>query len=138
MNHHYRDITDRLGNKPPWWDEHAVPRYCDFSPHNTADIYAREVCLVEIECQSCGEAFKVCMSRGDFGFGPDGLEDRRGSLAKAVESGAIHYGDPPNNGCCPAGPTMNSIPRQVIEFWRKGKGFEWERVPALEREGRQR
>ena len=132
MNHHYRDITDQLGKKPPWWDEHAVPRYCDFAPEETADIYARETCLLEIECQGCGESFKVCMSGCGYGFGPEGFEDWRGSLARAVEDGSIHYGDPPNNGCCPSGPTMNSIPRRVLQFWRKDQRHEWERVPELE------
>ena len=31
----------------------------------------------------------------------------------------------------PAGPTMNSVPRRVLEFWRNDR-FDWERVPELE------
>jgi len=132
MNHHYADVREKLG-EPQWWDEHAVPRYCEFSPDVTADIYCREVCLLGIECQACEKRFKVCISAGDFGFGVKGFEDRRGSLAKSIEDGSIHYGDPPNSGCCPSGPTMNSVPRRVLQFWRRGGRFEWVRVPGLER-----
>lgn len=129
MNHHYRDITDKLGD-PKWWDEHAVPRYCDFSPDATANIYAKEVALVLIECQNCRTEFRVC-------FSTDGMAWLRGevklhSLAGDVERGLIHYGDPPNAGCCPAGPTMNSVPRRILEFWAKGDRFEWKRLRKLE------
>lgn len=125
MNHHYRDITDKLG-APQWWDEHAVPRYCDFSPNKTANIYRREVVLLEIRCQDCERPFRVCMTLGS-------LDEARGipSLVNAIRSAELHYGDPPNVGCCPAGPTMNSIPVRVLEFWNC-RPFEAERVPELE------
>jgi hypothetical protein len=126
VNHHYPDIVDRLGT-PQWWDEHAVPRYCTFAPQHAANIYAAEVCLLEIACQDCATAFRVCMSVGPLD----------GSLAGAVEADTIHYGDPPNAGCCAAGPTMNSVPLRVLEFWAQGgpgpQRFDWIRRPKLER-----
>ena len=41
--------------------------------------------------------------------------------------GSFHYGDPPPH-CCPSGATMNSVPRAVLEFWRRdGEGVRWHR-----------
>lgn len=119
MNHHYRDIRDRLG-APAWWDDAAVPRYCDFSPHETNDIYARQAVLMEIACQDCGTRFLVALTVGP-------LSD----LITDIDT--LHYGDPPNAGCCPAGPTMNSVPVRVVEFWQRDS-IDWERRPELERE----
>jgi hypothetical protein len=123
MHHHYSDITDKLG-PPLWYDEHAVPRYVQFAPEETANIYAAQCALVEIACQGCGIGFLVAMS-WDY-------MKRREPLAKRVVDRSIHFGDPPNTGCC-AGTTMNCIDKRVIEFWvRTKKGFEWKRIKALE------
>lgn len=133
MHHHYLDITSKLGS-PLWWDEEAVPRYCDFSPKESHNIYASEVILLEISCQNCGQRFKVAMSWDEHkGFyGPDGAIHWTPRLSKRIAEGeGVHYGDPPNNGCCMAGPTMNSIPLKVLEFWQRNR-HEWERVPGLE------
>lgn len=47
--------------------------------------------------------------------------------------GHLHYGDPPNIHCCAAGPTMNSIPIRVLEYWsRENPLLDWQRDPALE------
>jgi hypothetical protein len=142
MNHHYNDIRSRISTPPKWWDEYAVPRYCDFTPDEVADIYAKDVALVEIACQNCGERFMVAFSWNDFtrreAMTPERIKD-------------LHYGDPPNAGCCGAGPTMNCEDLSVLEFWRKGGDeftephpshpelrickpgyFEWRRVPELE------
>lgn len=123
MNCAYTDIRSRLG-EPEWWDECAVPRYCVFKPDESGCIYAREVLLLAIGCQGCGRGFKVCMSVSS-------LPEK--TLADAVEADEIHYGDPPNAGCCGAGPTMNSVPRRVLEFWKLSSSFEWGRYPDLER-----
>jgi hypothetical protein len=128
MNNSYSEIIEAMG-PPKWWNEHAAPRYCDFSPSEAASIYADEVVLALIECQGCGAAFRVCFSQTKF--------DIRGSarsLASYIADGDLHYGDPPNIGCCPAGPTMNSIPRRVLEFWTRLRTplAEWERRPQLE------
>ena len=52
----------------------------------------------------------------------------------------LHYGDPPNSQCCAAGPTMNSEPHRVVEFWKRRSFNEtwkphellWERDHSLE------
>lgn len=47
--------------------------------------------------------------------------------------GSLHYVDPPRRDCCPAGPTMNCLDLQVLEYWRKPEGkLEWERASELE------
>jgi len=124
VNHHYRDITDKLGT-PLWWDEHGVPRYCDFSPDAASNIYGREVALLDIRCQNCGAAFKVCVSSSPF-------DSRQTPLADAVRDQTLHYGDPPNAGCCAAGPTMNSVPQRVLEFWHCRGAADPVRVAELE------
>jgi len=126
MNHHYADIRDKLG-VPLWWDEHAVPRYCEFSPDVNANIYATEVVLLEIRCQDCGERFRVAMS-WDVWDRVQGYP----TLAEQIKNGEIHYGDPPNVGCCPAGPTMNSIPLRVLEYWEREPLDEWHRFAEYE------
>lgn len=126
MNHHYKDIRDRLG-PPWWWDERAVPRYCAFAPREVADIYAREAALVMIACQNCGRRFKVAFSYS----GMDFIRDIP-PLWKRIQRGTLHYGDPPNAGCCPAGPSMNSEPILVLEYWERDERSEWQRVSERE------
>lgn len=109
MLNYYKDIIDPLG-EPKWFDEAGVPRYCEFDPNEGANIYARQICLMEIQCQGCGRPFRVSLSHSRF----DGI---RTSLEDAVKDNTVHYGDPPNVVCCAAGPTMNSVPRRVLEFW---------------------
>ena len=113
MLNHYEDIRSRIDEPPKWWDENGVPRYCDFGPLEAANIYATEIMLLLIECQSCGRQFHVCMSSRK----REPISGT-GRLASDIESNAIHYDDPPNVECCLAGPTMNSIPRRVVEFWQ--------------------
>ena len=126
MNHHYKDIRDKLG-PPQWFDEYAVPRYCDFSPEEVANIYAKEVALVLIACQSCRHLFKVAMSW------PFDLLKSGDTLEESIEDGSLWYCDPPNIQCCPAGPTMTSVTHRVLEFWRKEYNpYQWVRVAELE------
>lgn len=136
MHHHYSDIISRISDPPLWWDENAVPRYDEFTPDGAANIYAMRVCLLLIECQDCGHPYKVCMSESSMDQIYESIAHP--SLIKAAEKGWLHYGDPPNAcppGCC-AGSTMNSVPRRVLEFWRKGDWDEnrmaWVRMPELE------
>lgn len=136
MNHHYNDIRVHIATPPDWFDENAVPRWGAFSPQNTANIYADEAVLLKIRCQNCGRPFLVCMSSSESqrlmasvralesGLAP--------SLADEVRAKSIEYGDPPNIECCPSGPTMNSEPDRVVEFWRRNAQHDWERVPELE------
>lgn len=148
MKHHYADIRSRIPEPPKWWDERAVPRYVDFSPDELANIYAEECCLLLICCQQCGQEFKVAMSidsmerfRTLMQAGPVTRLDREIALsggmflAEGIRHNMIEYGDPPNIDCCGAGPSMNSVPKRVIEYWRKTiENFSWKRDAALERE----
>lgn len=107
---------------PRWWDEHGVPRYCAPDPQKVANIYAREVAFVRIACQVCGREFLVAHSRY-----PGGDSDPS-ALAKRIADRELWYGDPPNVGCCAPGPTMNSVPLRVEQYWhRTGHRKEWER-----------
>jgi hypothetical protein len=121
VNIEYDDIRERIPEPPKWWDEYAVPRYCEFVPHQAADMYAYEAALVLIECQGCATQFHVCISG-------------RGNIAEQIRCRTLHYGDPPNVRCCLAGPTMNCIDLQVVQFWRRDAqtGREWVRDPTLE------
>lgn len=130
MHHHYEDIRlvmSSLGQEPKWFDEHAVPRYCEFSPDQAANIYADEVALVLITCQACGREFRVCFSLSDM----DRIIRERGSLADEIRTKELHYGDPPNVGCCMSGPTMNSEPRRVLQYWHR-RNFDWARDASSE------
>ena len=115
MNQAYADITERISEPPRWWDECAVPRYCAFTPRAVANIYAVEVALVEIACQNCGTRFLVAWSRGDF------VIDGAVQETKPFDPQTFHYGDPPNAGCCAAGPTMNCNDLRVLECWRRDR-----------------
>jgi hypothetical protein len=121
----YKDIRERISEPPKWFDENAVPRYCDFHPHEAADIYANEAALCVIACQNCGVRFKVCFAWNNFD-----MVRNIPRLSERMDS--LHYGDPPNADCCCAGATMNSEMVGCIEFWSRAS-FDWERVPALER-----
>lgn len=131
MHHHYRDIVDRIAEPPLWWDENAVPRYCEFAPNQVANIYATEVVLMEIECQNCGQRFMVAMSSD-----PYQSMDCGATLSDAIKDGSLHYGDPPNIGCCPAGPSMNCYDIRVVEYWHqditRNDIDDWHRVAAMQ------
>jgi hypothetical protein len=117
MHNAYKDITSRLGT-PQWYDEYAVPRYDAFKPNDVADIYANQVALLLIACQSCGQQFKVAISSG--------LLDK-----KLSEYCSFGYGDPPNADCCGAGATMTSDTIAVLEFYKR-EWTDWIRVEELE------
>ena len=122
MHHHYEDLRKLLG-EPVWFDEHAVPRYCDFSPDMTADIYADEAVLLRIACQSCDRPFDVAMTGS------------AGVLAAQIADGSIHFGDPPNVGCCLSGPSMNCIDLRVLQYWTRANPLHvWRRDETKERE----
>lgn len=118
----YDDIRSQLG-EPLWWDEWAVPRYWDFSPRHIADIYANQACLVRIACARCGKQFKVAMSSSSLSVM---------ALQQRIAEKTLYFGDPPNMGCCRAGPTMTSDMLNVIEFWRHNANGTWQRDQSLE------
>ncbi len=148
MLNSYDDIRSRIPESPRWWDENGVPRYVPFTPDETADIYAQECALVLIACQACGAEFLVAFSWPRVGFVRGECKALTPLTLERVRS--LHYGDPPNVGCCPAGPTMNCDDLRVLEFWRKGGDefteeregmpgrvclpgyFDWRRVRELE------
>jgi hypothetical protein len=131
MLHHYEDIRSRIAEPPKWWDESGVPRWCEFGPGETANIYRSEVALLLIACQGCGQEFKVAMSAT---YGRELVDGTwcDEPLANAVRKLEIHYGDPPNVDCCAAGPSMNSEPQRVLEFWGRDDGHDLVRRPELE------
>jgi len=134
MHEYYKDIINKIAEEPQWFDEFAVPRYCEFGPRRLADIYANVCALVLIACQSCGEQFKVAFSQNAMDkvryklMFPD---KELPSLAAQIKAKTIHYGDPPNIECCPAGPTETCINIKVLQYWKRDK-FEWVRDKSLE------
>lgn len=128
MRASYRDIHALTDANPKWHDWHGVPRYCDFAPEHASNIYAHEVCLLKIRCQSCHKPFHVEMHSDR---AKDMMAGRQHvSLADRIRNRTIHYGDPPRHYC--GGDTMNSEPDRVLGFWHRPQPFEWERVPELE------
>ncbi len=117
----YDDIRSRIKEPPLWFDCNGTPRYDKFAPGLLPDIYAREACLLRIECQACQERFWVGMSSN---------HRNRGDLSELVRTGFIHYGDPPRHEC--SGDTMNCEDLKVEEFWKRDSGGEWVRTPELE------
>lgn len=163
MHHDYRDITDLVAKlneirgpllaaiRPLWWDEHGCPRYQPHHPKLCPDIYAHEVVLLLISCQSCGREIPVQMSMSNsdqiramvttewsiyrHGKTPETTRVMP-TLADSVRRGTIHYGDPPahdgdNGEYCHAGCTMNVWDLKVLEFWSRTSG-DWGRVAELE------
>ena len=121
MHTSYRDIRSRIHEQPKWFDANGVPRYDAFTPDLRSDIYAREVCLLEIVCQTCDEHFlvEVCNTYGQ-------------SLRTDISKGVVTYKDPPAH-CC-SGDCQMSLTLKIVEMWilRQGK---WNRccVQLIER-----
>ena len=132
MNHDYADIRDLINKDPVWFDENAVPRYCEFGPKHVANIYADECVLLRIECQACGHEFDVAMSRSGSGEMVSEAMGGHASLAlsmRIVRKG-IGYGDPPR-GCCDVGATMTSESVKVLQYWHR-VNHEWKRECSCE------
>ena len=111
MNPEYDDITSRIAEPPSFWQKGGVPRWGGFTPDASPSIYADEVALAEIACQSCGTRFHVCFHQD--------RHERRGAMREAILDRSLHYGDPPNTGCCLGGASMNSVPLRVLEYWHR-------------------
>lgn len=137
MHPNYDDIIGRIAEPPVWWQAGGVPRWDPFTPHRSPNIYANEAVLMEIACQSCAHVFHVVMTG----------KKESDALSERIMDGSLHYGDPPNIDCCPGGPSMNSEPRRILEYWSRGnpryrdgsritdaRYFDWERNPLLEGE----
>lgn len=145
MHNSYDDLRALTTAEPDWYDQNGVPRWGEHSPDKSPDIYADEVVLLEIGCQGCDTRFKVQMTWGMMNLitlpierlkanalaGPEKQLRLKYALATDITEGSIHYGDPPNAGCCLAGPTMNCTDYRVLEYWRK-KDFVWVRMLEFE------
>lgn len=118
MKEIYSDITSRIAEPPSWWDENGTPRYGEFSPDRSPNIYADQVALLLIACQACGQEFRVEMNAGYWS---------RDTNRAPRE---WHYGDPPRHDC--VGDTMNCNDMAVLEFWTRRHARNWERHPLLE------
>lgn len=131
MNNHYYDILCRIDQKPLWFDENAVPRYCGFSPDELANIYADECCLALIQCQNCRAQFRVAFSISFSERLTEKLDLEDKVIQRAIESRSLHYGDPPNIQCCAAGPSMNSDMLAILEYWSE-EDYTWKRNGVFE------
>ena len=141
MKASYTDILSRISEQPKWWDEQGTPRYCDFNPKALTNMYARACALLLIRCQFCHHEFTVAMEVDE--KTKEDLNLWRAEQAKAnaqTDDGPdtpptcgflIHYGDPPNIGCCPGGPMANCDDLNVLEFWVYEK-WDWQRLTPLE------
>ena len=101
-----------------WFDENAVPRYCEFHLHYLASIYADEAVLLHVGCQVCHIPFIVAVS------------NRYPVLKTEIGDNTISYGDPSNVDCPNA--SMSSMALQVIQCWRGPLVGEWQRHPEHE------
>lgn len=125
----YDDISDRIAESPKWWDENGTPRYVEFGTAHVADPYCDEAALLEIACQGCGRRFMVAMTSNRH------LPHRADSVVADINARELHYGDPPDVGCCAAGYTMNSVPLRVVQYWsRMSVGAKWTRLMTCEQE----
>jgi hypothetical protein len=149
MHNDYADIRERIASEPIWFDENAVPRYCEFDPDEMANIYACEAVLAVVECQGCKKSFRVACSElnlRDKIWDPS-RNERIAFLSDLIVRRSLQYGDPPNTNCCREGPTMNSALLEVVEYWHKPyvklfkpgdmttdlKAMEWTRDASLQR-----
>lgn len=114
MKNNYKDIVSRIKEKPKWWDNNGVPRYDDFHPKLCPDIYSSHTALILIACQGCSQKFEVEVSS---------------HLVFSINE--LHYGDPPNIGCCLVGATMSSISLKTLQVWVRNNGT-WERKTEQE------
>jgi hypothetical protein len=124
MLDHYKDIIDRINEPPKWWDRCGCPRYCDPTPENCSHVYAKHCAFMVIECQACSHEFVV-----EFAASSIDMLDRHAEppAFREWDPTNLHYGDPPNIGCCPAGATMNSVPRVLLGSWDRTLS-DWEQT----------
>jgi len=128
MFNRYDDITERIAERPKWWDEHRVPRYTDFATYCAADIYASEVALVEVACAACGERFEVAISSLHF----SNSERCNSPVAEGIRKGDLNCGIPPNYGSCPEGQKLACRTQRVLEYWSRRTPEWWKRDSSLE------
>jgi hypothetical protein len=132
VNHSFDDIRSRITEPPTWWDSNGTPRWGVFEPKQCPSIYAKEVVLVEVQCQSCAQSFHVEMHTD-----LTDLYCANTTLADRIRNKIVHYGDPPFH-CDPSDPSygctgnsMNVYDVRVLEYWGR-QGREWVRNRDLE------
>ena len=130
MLHSYPDITKRITDPILWYDENGVPRFDPFHPDLCANIYAREVVLLRIQCAACSKQFEVALN-----WHPIELPGGRSLRSRILDKPhTVACGDPPCFDCsngCGAGMTMQADVIGVVEFWESRRG-NWHRVRSLE------
>lgn len=119
----YDDILSRIPEPPTWWDRHGCPRYNEPIPENCSHVYADRLTFMRIECQGCGQEFIV-----EFASSRMNRLNREGTEILEVDPTLLQYGDPPNIGCCSAGATMSSYPREIIAHYERGKMGKWNKT----------
>lgn len=133
MKAQYEDILALTDKKPDWYDSDGVPRFAQFHPDLCPNIYAKEVILLDIQCQECGRHFKV-----ELHWRPTNQNQSISEAISKGDLGYIHYGDPPRhrntNGKnrCYAGDTMSADSMKILEFWSELDSGEWERLSQYE------
>lgn len=133
MKTDYADIVQKAG-APLWWDENGAPRYVEFHPERCG-VYVQAVALLRVACQSCGREFVVASAPKQSSVKVAFPQRKAQDPWEAI--GSFHYGDPPrgepeHEGCA-AGPSMNTVPLAVVQFWvRKSESFRWKREKAYE------
>ncbi len=123
MNRAYDDLLSLTDSKPTFYQKDGVPRWAPFHPGQSTGVYAEEAATLEVSCQSCDARFHVLIERRSHDHGP--------TIAQRIEDRSLHYGDPPNVGCCISGPSMNSEPVSILGYWRRER-FEWIRDETLQ------
>lgn len=135
MKQPYYDILELTEKEPLWHDEHGVPRFAPFAPELVSDIYAEEVALLDLQCQSCGRHMQCAVSWSQLSAIADRQDPEKATLARRLRSGMADYGDPPcwhkGESQC-SGSTMTAIEYRVLQFWRRDKTTNWVRVTELE------
>lgn len=134
----YKDIKKRIKEEPLWYDENGTPRYDDFHPTLSPNIYAYEVILMRIACQYCGKEFLVELNWHPWGYlcNPRRHRESFSNLLEMWNKGGrvtfcpVHYGDPPPHDC--VGDTMNCIDLGIVQFWRWKLEEGWYREKKLE------
>ena len=130
MRTNYTDIIAASVYNPKWYDEAGVPRFCEFNPYKLANMKINECCLMEIACQNCDRRFVVAIScniADQFGY-HIAVRIRH----KLKGNNILHYGDPPNIGCCDIGHTMTSIVKRVVEYYTSKNDIDWIREKHFE------
>lgn len=123
MRQDYSDILTRILEPPSWYDENGTPRYGLFSPDLCPNIYADQVILLKICCQSCHKEFLVEMNQKEL----DIFSILRGIEYKPWDLKSLpHYGDPPIHGC--VGDTMNCEDIEIIKLYQRTELLRWEEI----------